>query len=177
MPTIAKAPSTIPRAGWAPGRRAPSSRQPLVAGTWAASMPRFVMAVSASSTTRSTSPSGGPSMAATTPSIQRATSMHILSRCAALVLLGFALCAASGCGDGKVNVRVKLIKNGQPFEPSEKTLVTVSFAPEEGGRSYPARVKHPDGTFEFEMPAGKYKANVLIQDYATKNAAVVTPSE
>jgi hypothetical protein len=73
----------------------------------------------------------------------------------------------AGCGGPKqVTVRGTLIQGGQPIKVSEKTYVTVTFAPvEQGegqGQTYTAAFKHEDASFERTLPSGTYYIRVVI---------------
>ncbi len=73
----------------------------------------------------------------------------------------------AGCGGPKmVKVKGKVTQGGQLLQVSQKTYVTITFAPVEvaegQGQTYPARFTHADGTFAVTVPAGKYRVGMLI---------------
>jgi hypothetical protein len=84
---------------------------------------------------------------------------------------------AGGCGDGKVRITGKLMKNGQPFTTSADTLVTLTFAPdaEKSEQTYPAKFNHETGGFELNVPPGKYRARYVIQK--KNEPAIIAPPD
>jgi hypothetical protein len=82
---------------------------------------------------------------------------------AAVVMMGLLMTAA-GCGDKKVKITGKLMKDGQPFTTSADTLVTLTFAPdvEKSEQTYNGRFNHETGGYEVELPPGKYRARYVI---------------
>ena len=102
--------------------------------------------------------------------------MHVF-RFLLMVAALFVLMFSAGCGGpSKVKISGKLTKKGQPFTTGEKTLVTLVFSAEAEGtkQTYPANVKRDEGTFQLEVPPGKYRANLIIVDYE-KNAPPLIP--
>lgn len=89
------------------------------------------------------------------------------------VLLIFSV--LPGCGVSKVKIHGKLTKNGQPFNVSEETLVTLMFIADideqNQTQTYPARFKQETGTYEIEVPPGKYQTTYVIVE---KNQAPLT---
>lgn len=95
--------------------------------------------------------------------------------CLCCLLLLFGL---GGCGPTKAKIKGKLTKAGQPLQVNDKTQVTLTFAPEIADAkqtTYPATFKPADGTFEVVVPAGKYKANLVIFDHARNVMVPVSP--
>lgn len=86
-------------------------------------------------------------------------------RLAAYALTGLILMAAlPGCGEAKVKITGKLLKDGQPYTVAPDTLVTLVFAPdmENAPQTYPAKFNQETGGYEVEMPPGKYRARYII---------------
>lgn len=90
--------------------------------------------------------------------------------------LVFALTALiiSGCGDGRLTPKGRVIRNGEPFKLGEGEGLRIVFAPAEAGAktydSYMATYK--DGSFEVKgkdgkgLPPGKYR--VGLEHYKNK---------
>lgn len=106
--------------------------------------------------------------------------MRTFLRAAGGTLLCLAvILALAGCGGpAKAKITGTLSKAGVPLQVNDKTQVTLTFAAEEGNakRTYPATFKPADGTFDVELPAGKYKANLVIFDHAKKAMVPVPPA-
>jgi hypothetical protein len=88
-------------------------------------------------------------------------------RLSASLLLAWAVTAlaVAGCGGpSKVAITGKVTKNGQPLQVGEKTLVTVTFGPEDVkvGQTYPAKFNRQEGTYQVEIPPGKYTVNIVV---------------
>jgi len=83
----------------------------------------------------------------------------------ALALL-FVITALPGCGIPKVKITGKLMKNGQPYTVAKDTMVTLIFFPdgENQQQTYNARFKQEVGTYEIELPAGKYRTSFVIME-------------
>src|SRR5438128_1999530 len=79
-----------------------------------------------------------------------------------LTLLTAAI--APGCGPKIVKITGKLVRDGQTLQVSPDTYVTIMFRPEAQGaeRSYPAKFTHATGTYEVQLPAGKYNVSVSV---------------
>jgi hypothetical protein len=89
-------------------------------------------------------------------------------------LLGLSL--APGCtGAAKVRVAGRITKSGQPMKIDEKTLVTLTFAPDmaKPDQSYTAKYRYDNGTYEVELPPGKYRANCIIAEKKGTETAIV----
>jgi hypothetical protein len=99
----------------------------------------------------------------------------VSSICGCLIVM---MIGVGGCGGpAKAKITGKLTKAGQPLQVSDKTQVTLVFAPdvEKPDHTYPAWFKPADGTFEVEVPPGKYRANLVIFDHDNKTMAVIPP--
>ncbi len=73
----------------------------------------------------------------------------------------------AGCGGPKmVTVRGALLYQGKPYKASEKTYVTVMFAPstDKPGQTYPAKYTRTEGTYTVTVPAGPYKVGIIVDD-------------
>jgi hypothetical protein len=94
--------------------------------------------------------------------------MKWLCSLAALTLAGLILGALPGCGGSANRVKItgKFVKNGQPFEVSKGTYVTLTFADSEKDGSYIANYSHASGTYEVTVPPGKYRLQYHIQEKA-----------
>lgn len=88
-----------------------------------------------------------------------------------LAVVAVALAAATGCGDGRLRTRGKLLKGGQPCVAKEGESFNVFFVPiAADGKPptdfYVAAVEQADGTFRATgkdlkgMPPGKYRVAV-----------------
>ena len=79
--------------------------------------------------------------------------------------ISLALLVAIGCQKGPTKFKVTgriLGKDGAPATFSEKTYVTLKFVPEGDGERIGARINNTAGTFEADLPAGKYRANLFV---------------
>jgi hypothetical protein len=74
----------------------------------------------------------------------------------------------SGCGSGKMHVKGRILKNGEPYLPAQGEVIRVMFVPisdgtERGTDFYAALVNPADGTFRVAgsdgqgIPRGKYR--------------------
>jgi hypothetical protein len=90
------------------------------------------------------------------------------SRWRVLPALGLLLAVVlTGCGGPKiVKVKGKLTYQGQPLQVSNKTYVTITFAPvsDNAGQTHPAKFTHADATFSVSMPPGKYRVGLLVAE-------------
>src|SRR2546423_18449 len=70
----------------------------------------------------------------------------------------------AGCGGPKlVKVNGKLTQDSKPLQVSNKTLVTIMFAPvEQTGQTSPAKFDPEQGTYTVTIPTGKYRVNVVV---------------
>src|SRR5205823_13550785 len=91
----------------------------------------------------------------------------------AVALVALLLCGCGGGAPKKIKVSGKFLKDGQPVTYTKETYVTLIFTPvippQLGNvpstipaTTYPAKVKAEAGTYEAEMPAGKYRVNLFI---------------
>lgn len=81
------------------------------------------------------------------------------------------LALMAGCGDGKVKVKGKLLKGGQPYTVAKETMVTITFTPtaEKAETTYPqSSFKQETGEFEADMPPGKYNVRIVINEKGNK---------
>ena len=86
------------------------------------------------------------------------------------LLLSLACLLASGCS-GKIQVKGKIVKEGQPFTLGEKGVFVLNFVSADGSDKtvYNATTK-PDGTFTIlgpegkGIPPGKYTVNLTAMD-------------
>jgi hypothetical protein len=70
-----------------------------------------------------------------------------------------------GCGSGKVRVTGKVLKNGQPLKVSKDVLVTLTFAdPDKKDQTYSAKFDYDTGTYQVEVPPGKYHATCIVAE-------------
>ena len=85
-----------------------------------------------------------------------------------LVLLAVGLAFFSGCKQKQVKVSGRIVRDGQPMSfPSGEGMgqppVTLFFIPAEGKQDrYPAKIDFQAGTYEVELPPGKYQASVYV---------------
>ena len=85
--------------------------------------------------------------------------------CRRLIGLSLTLLLAVGCQKGPTKYKVTgriLGKDGTPATFSEKTYVTLKFVPEGDGDRIGARVNNAAGTFEVDLPTGRYRANLFV---------------
>ncbi len=92
----------------------------------------------------------------------------------ALTLTVFGLCIfMTGCGDGRLRTKGRLLKSGQPFIPPEGEYLQITFVPiRSDGQPVPdyyyAEVDQTTGTFRPAgkdlkgMPPGKYRVAVEL---------------
>lgn len=91
-----------------------------------------------------------------------------------LVAASLCLVVLSGCGDGRLNARGRILKGGAPFTVPEAEYVRVTFFPvTEDGKpprnTYAAVYNGTDGTFRAVgpdgrgIPPGKYRVAVEHQ--------------
>lgn len=91
----------------------------------------------------------------------------------AFALVALLVCGCGGAAPKKIKVTGKFLKNGQPVTYTKDTYVTLIFTPvipKQLGNvpstipanTYPAKVAAELGTYEAEMPAGKYRVNFFI---------------
>ena len=99
-----------------------------------------------------------------------------------LALAGIcSLILIPGCTPKSVKVTGRLVKNGQVQTYSEDTYVTLQFVPVEPadgkGRSYVATIDRPHGTYEVELPPGKYRLALFVppKDYDPSNPQFAPP--
>lgn len=86
-------------------------------------------------------------------------------RLSALVFVSLAMLAPlPGCGDGKIKIKGKLTKGGQPFTVAKDTLVTLRFTPdaEQPSQSFSTKFKQETGEFETDLPPGKYRVTFVV---------------
>ena len=82
----------------------------------------------------------------------------------------------TGCGGvKKVKVHGPVTRNGQPLKVPKTTLVTITFAPvdQSTGQTFPAKFDYDQGTYEVTVPAGDYRASVLVAP--PKEAVISSP--
>jgi hypothetical protein len=79
--------------------------------------------------------------------------------------LALVCLALTGCGS-KVEISGSLTKKGQPFQPPEKVKVNLVFVPEKegAGPSVPAAFAGDQGTYSVQLPAGHYRAQLILVD-------------
>src|SRR5262249_50702396 len=90
---------------------------------------------------------------------------RLMRRTLAPICLAGLLLALPGCKPKMVKVSGKLVRNGQVVTFAEEDYVTLQFIPvdqEEGRKSYPATLNRPQGTYELELPAGKYRVSLFV---------------
>jgi hypothetical protein len=104
--------------------------------------------------------------------------MNLKFPLAGAALLGLAMLALSGCGQSKVKVTGKVLKNGQPLGVPTDTLVTVNFSPEDTtkGQNYPASYQYDSSTFQVELPPGKYHVSCSVVD-KNKERLSISPEQ
>jgi hypothetical protein len=77
-------------------------------------------------------------------------------------------CLLAGCGSKGIQARGRLVKNGDPFVPSDAETVHIAFFPAsetDTSKSYSANFDRNDGTFRAAgkgVPPGKYRVVVSI---------------
>ncbi len=82
-----------------------------------------------------------------------------------IAFVACVLLAVAGCTPKTVKVSGKLVHNGQVATFTEDTYVTLQFIPvdaQAGRKSYPATVNRPQGSYEVQLPAGKYRVSLLV---------------
>ncbi len=98
-------------------------------------------------------------------------------RLAATTLLVCVMTFAFGCdSSSKTKVSGKLLMNGKPLSVSKQTIVTLSFAADvdaKGVQTTPAKFIRETGTYEVEVPPGKYRVSCLLRD-TEKNQKIPT---
>ena len=90
--------------------------------------------------------------------------MRYVGRSAALLLAWVVLAIPLvGCSASKIKVHGKVTENGKLFT-DENTLISLTFVPDETPiqQTYPAKFTHATGTYEVEVPAGKYRVSVQV---------------
>ena len=87
------------------------------------------------------------------------------------LLAAFCVVLATGCGNGRMNTRGRIVKGGSPFTVPEDDFVRVTFIPVmENGQNpvtcYIAEYNNKEGTFKVlgpdlrGIPKGKYRITV-----------------
>jgi len=98
-------------------------------------------------------------------------------RLTATTLLVCVTAYALGCdGSSKTRVSGKVLMNGKPLSVSKQTIVTLTFAPDvdaKGVQTTPAKFVRETGTYEVELPPGKYLVSCLLRD-TEKNQKIPT---
>ena len=82
-----------------------------------------------------------------------------------LVFLACLILIVPGCTPKTVKVTGKLVKNGQVQTFAEDLYVTLQFVPldpQAGRKSYSATLNRPQGTYDVQLPAGKYRVSLFV---------------
>ncbi len=86
-----------------------------------------------------------------------------------VVMFVFVILLVSGCGDGRIKARGRIVRNGEPFHLGEGEGMRIVFVPVVvNGETYESYVAafNPDGSFKVTgkdgkgLPPGKYRVDL-----------------